>query len=185
MAIGKNSLAVVLALIGMISGWGTAYLTNFDKLKRGGRLDDEAKNWARLREGHYQWQWGKGSWLGDLSIRKDDAGQMCATIDIAKYCAHSGAPIGKVLVSTRCGTVQQTADGQPKLVIPVRHTHYGEKCDQIGQTEETLVIVLNPKEAYTGSVDYIDTKGEVSTGGIGVINWSYQPIAGNEKHRTE
>jgi hypothetical protein len=185
MSLSKNSVTILLSILGIVGGWGTAYLSNYDKLKRGSNLAEQAKIWARLREGHYQWQWGKGGWLGDLSIKKDYSGQMCATVDISKYCGHSGVSIGKVLTSQRCGVLEETADGQPKLTIPVRHVTYNDRCEKTGEGDQTLVIVLNPREAYTGSIDYIDGNGQTSTGSIGVINWAYQPLTGTDKSGTE
>jgi hypothetical protein len=180
-ALSKNSVTILLAVLGVLGGWGTAYLSNYDKLKQGGNLAEQARIWAKLREGHYEWHWGKGGWLGNLSIKKDYAGQMCATLDVSKYCGHSGAPIGKVFTSQKCGVLEETADGQPKLTLPVRHVTYNDKCEKTGEYDQTLVMVLNPREAYTGSVDYIDKNGQTTTGSIGVINWAYQPLTGTGK----
>jgi len=174
-AMSKNTTAILVAIIGVAGGWGTAYFSNYDKISRGQRLSEQAHIWADLREGHYQWQWGKEGWLGDISITKDAAGQSCVTVDLSKYCVHGGAPAGKVLVSRGCGETGHTSDGRPKLTIPVTHTLYDNKCSIIRDFSETLVIQLNPKEAYTGSVDYMEMSGKTSAGGISIVNWEYIP----------
>jgi len=52
---------------------------------------------------------------------------------------------------------------------------YDDKCKATHDVSETLVILLNPKEAYTGSVDYIRETGKTSAGGIALVNWEYTP----------
>jgi hypothetical protein len=174
-SISQNATTLLVAVIGVIGGWGTAYLSNYDKIEHGQKLSEQAHTWASLREGHYQWQWGKEGWLGDISVKKDDAGLLCATIDVSKYCVHGGLPVGKVLLSRGCGVVSHTSDGRPKLTVPVVHTLYDDKCKATHDVSETLVILLNPKEAYTGSVDYIRETGKTSAGGIALVNWEYTP----------
>jgi hypothetical protein len=171
----KNAVTLVVAFIGVFGGWGTAYLSNYDKIQQSKALRQEAKDWARLREGHYQWQWSKEGWLGDISIKKDATGQLCAAVDVSKYCTHWGAPCGKVLLSLSCGSVTETAEGLPKVTIPVNHQLYDDAGNPTQVKQETLIIVLTPKEAYTGSVDYVDASGKSSTGNIALINWEYKP----------
>jgi len=173
--LSKNATALVVAVIGVLGGWGTAYFSNYNKIVQGQRMAEQAHEWASVREGHYQWQWGKEGWLGDISVKKDDAGQYCVTADVSKYCLHGGLPVGKVLASRSCGAVGQTTDGKPKLTIPVVHTLYDSKCSRTHDVQETLVILLTPKESYTGSVDYIGLTGKTSTGGISLVNWEYTP----------
>lgn len=181
--LNKNSVAIILAIIGAVGGWGTTYLSNYDKIQQGKNLTEQARIWAKLREGHYQWQWAKEGWLGDVSVKKDDTGQLCATVDITKFCTHWGRPVGKVLASEGCGTVSETAEGQPKIILPVIHTPYDDACKALPSKHERLVMVLNPRESYTGSVDYINSTGGTQSGSIGIINWDYQPNMGNSKEK--
>jgi hypothetical protein len=171
----KIAVAIIAALGGVLAGWVSAYVTTHGTVEKAKQIVQDNGERFNLREGHYHWEWAGDGWMGDITVSKDSAGQPVATIDVRKYCGSWKHPIGKVIASEGPGSIGRTPEGLPKLLLPVKFTEYGDNCKASGQKSETLQIVLNPKEAYTGSIDYIDASGS-QAGKIGLINWEYQPV---------